>query len=311
MNTIYLETLGNDITGSTTLEEALNKGKLNWTAKSAPVEYHADLPDPFTANGHKVVYKDTDKSVLGVVGINYGIIQNTEAFAIADALIGSKVEFLRAGQSLGQTFIIMRGEKTYLLNEEVNNYIIIRNSFDGSCRLQISWVPVIINASGNKSFLSSDHQRVFAIKHSAAWIKKYGKTFVETLISDGNAALEAYAKSMLSIKYTAAQLTQVLDQFLPLKKDKNGNLKDKANEPILAKRQYFADLLNGTDLAQYSGTAYSVYRALHELETHSFQSAKVKKPTRNEYKKVKNLFTEKSKASEAVKYLEKLVQGKA
>ena len=310
MTTTYLETIGNDITGATNLEEALKKGGLDWIAKSAPVEYHGDLEEALFAPAHKVIYKDTDKSTLGVVGANYGIIQNTEAFAIADALLGSKVEFRRAGQVFGQTFIIMKGEKTYLLNEEVENYIVIRNSFDGSSRLQISWVPVI-NSNGNSYFLGTEHQRVFAIKHSAAWIKKYGKTFVETLVSDGNKALEAYAKSMLGIKYTPAQLTKVLDQFIPLKYDKDGNLKDKANEPILEKRAYFANLLKSQDLAQYDGTAYQVYRALQELETHSFQSAKIKKPARADYKKVKKLFTQKSEATEAIKYLEKVIAGRA
>lgn len=309
MTKTYLESIGKDICGATNLQEALEKGGLDWTAKSSPVEYYADIEELQTAPAYKVVYKDSDKSTLGVVGANYGIIQNTEAFAIADALIGSKVEFRRAGQVLGQTFIIMKGENTFLLNEEVENYIIIRNSFDGSSRLQISWVPVMKTKAGDSYFLDTNNQRVFAIKHSSAWIKKYGKTFVESLISDGNQALQAYANAMLNIKYTPDQLTRVLDQFLPLKYDKNGQPKDKANEAILEKRQHFANTLNSQDLAQQK-TAYGVYKALQELETHSFQSAKVVKPTRNEYKKVKKLFTNGSMATEAVNYLEKLVEGK-
>lgn len=305
---LYLNSIGNDITGSKTLEEALTRGGLNWTAKSAPVEYHADLEEGFTAAQHKVVYKDTDKSVLGVVGINYGVIQNKEAFAIAEALIGGNVEFRRAGQVLGQTYIVMEGEKTQLLNEEVENYIVIRNSFDGSSRLQISWVPVI-KVNGRAYFLTTKSSRVFAIKHSSAWIRKYGKTYVESLITDGNEALEAYAKSLLNQHYTSVQLTQVLDQFLPLKFDKNGNPKTKVNEAILEKRAFFANSLGSQDLAQYQGTVYQVYLALNELETHSFQSAKVRKVDRNNYKKVKKLFTNSSISVEAINYLEKLIEG--
>lgn len=306
----FIENIGNNIIGSKNLEEALEKGGLNWTAKSAPVEYHGDSEAVLFAPNHKVVYKDSDQSVLGVVGKNYGIIQNTEAFAIADALLGSKVEFQRAGQVLGQTFIVMKGEKTYLLNEEVDNYIVIRNSFDGSSRLQISWVPVLNTASGS-TFLGTNYSRVFALKHSATWIKKYGETFVESLISDGNQALQAYAQAMLNIKYSAPQLTKVLDQFFPLKFDKDGNPRDKANEAVLEKRKQFADILKGQDLAQYQGTAYQVYRAIQELETNSFQSVKTRVPTRGEYKKVKHLFTNKTMAPAAVQYLEKVIAGRA
>ena len=94
------------------------------------------------------------------------------------------------------------------------------------------------------------------------------------------------------------------------KTDKDGNLKTKANESILEKRQYFANLLNSQDLAQYQGTIYQVYRALNELETHSFQSARVIKPERNSYKKVKHLFTNKGLATEAIDYLEKVIAGR-
>lgn len=306
----FLDTIGNDIQGSTDLAEALKNGGLDWTAKESSVQYQADSEELRFAPQHKVIYKDSDKSTLGVVGVNYGVIQNTEAFAIAEALIGGNVQFYRAGQVLGQTYLIMKGEKTMLLNDEVDNYIIIRNSFDGSSRLQISWVPVL-NSQNGQVFLGTNHQRVFAIKHSAAWIKKYGKTFVESLVSDGNQALESYARAMLAINYTPAQLTKVLDQFLPLKYDKDGKPRDKANEAVKEKRAQFATILNSVDLAQYSGTAYQVYRALHELETHSFQTAKIKKPTRAEYKRVKYLFTNRSEAVEATRYLEKIVLGKA
>ena len=305
----FLDTIGNSIAGANNLVEALEKGGLNWVAKETPVEYHADSEETRFASQHKVIYKDSDKSVLGVVGAKYGVIQNTEAFAIAEALIGGKVEFHRAGQVLGQTYLVLKGEKTLLLDDLVDNYIVIRNSFDGSSRLQISWVPVL-NTSSGQTFLGTTQQRVFAIKHSASWIKKYGKTFVETLVSDGNKALESYARAMLSIKYTPSQLTRVLDQFLPLKFDKDGKPRDKANEAVMEKRSKLATILNSTDLAKYSGTAYQVYRALHELETHSFQTAKILKPTRAEYKRVKYLFTNKSEAIEASNYLEKIVLGK-
>ena len=87
----------------------------------------------------------------------------------------------------------------------------------------------------------------------------------------------------------------------------NDSIKPLANEKVLEQRQLFANLLNSQDLAQYQGTVYQVYRALNELETHSFQSAKVIKVERNNYKKVKKLFTNSSFSVEAIDYLEKLI----
>ena len=303
--TNFLNSLGKDITGANNLAEALEKAGLNWTAKTSPVEYQADTPDTYyKASAAEVIYKDTDKSVLGVVGNRYGIVQNPEAFAIADALLGLKMEFIRGGQALGQTYLVLRGEPTELLGEQVDNYIVIRNSFDGSCRLQIAWVPVLKGA-----ILGTDHVRVFALKHSANWVKKYGETFVSTLVSDGNQALQAYAESMLRVNYTPEQLTKVLDQFLPLKYNKDGTPNERANKSILEKRAEFSSILGAEDLAQYQGTVYQVYRALHELETRSFQSARVVKPTRAEFKKVKRLFTNSGKADSALSYLNKLING--
>ena len=58
----FINNIGNDITGSKNLQEALEKGGLNWTAKSAPVEYHGDSEAVLFAGNHKVVYKDSDQS---------------------------------------------------------------------------------------------------------------------------------------------------------------------------------------------------------------------------------------------------------
>lgn len=300
----YINTLGNDISKANTLEEALEFGKLNWLAKEAKVQYQADSEEYSEAAGYKVIYKDSDKSTLGVVGSKYGVIQNTEAFAIAEALIGGEVKFYRAGQVLGQTYLILKGEETLLLGELVENYIIIRNSFDGSSRLQIAWVP-LIKAKTGSYLLDTKERRVFTIKHSSKWISKYGKTFVNSIVADGQQALVSYIQAMMNIKCTPVQLTKVLDRVLPLKFDEDGKPRDKANEAVLKRRAELADILNSKDLAQYKGTAYSVYRALVELETKSFQEAKIIKPERNAFKKVKRLFTNNGIAKEAIDALER------
>ena len=300
----YINQLGNDISQATNLKEALQLGKLDWIAKEAKVQYQADSEDYSTAIGYKVVYKDSDKSTLGVVGSNYGVIQNTEAFAIAEALIGGQIKFHRAGQVFGQTYLILKGEDSYLLNDVVENYIIVRNSFDGSSKLQIAWVPVVKATSG-LHFLDTKESRVFTIKHSAKWINKYGKTFVDSIVADGQQALLSYVQAMMSISCSSVQLTKVLDRVLPLKFKEDGQPKEKANEAILKKRAEVASLLNSQDLAQYKGTAYAVYRALSELETKSFQEAKIVKPERNAYKKVKRLFTNNGIAKEAIEAFER------
>ena len=64
--------------------------------------------------GYKVNVRDSDRKVLGVVTDRYKVIQNEEAFAFTDALLGEGVRYETAGSSAGCR---KRTEGNYRRNE--------------------------------------------------------------------------------------------------------------------------------------------------------------------------------------------------
>ena len=65
-------------------EDALILAGLNWNVVQEPI-YTENTEQ---ISGYKVNIRDTDRRVLGVVTDRYKVVQNREAFAFTDELLG-------------------------------------------------------------------------------------------------------------------------------------------------------------------------------------------------------------------------------
>ena len=89
--------LGTKVMEAPTSKEALNLSGLDWKVEQEKI---------YTENGNVVTgfkanVRDTDKKVLGVVTDRYKVVQNEEAFAFTDELIGEGVCYETAGSLQG------------------------------------------------------------------------------------------------------------------------------------------------------------------------------------------------------------------
>lgn len=122
-----------------TVGEAIEASGLGWSVakRRLAVDRGAELPDVLRYRGfggyYATVRQDTDE-VLGVVGERYRIVQNHEAFAFVDQLLGSSIHFETAGSLHG-------GRRVWVLatlpdhvevgGDEVHPYVLLMNSHDG------------------------------------------------------------------------------------------------------------------------------------------------------------------------------------
>ena len=60
---------------------------MNWKVKQKPA--YIDVDGNRINTGYTINYKDSDNTILGVVGKNYKVVQNEDAFAFTDELAGS------------------------------------------------------------------------------------------------------------------------------------------------------------------------------------------------------------------------------
>ena len=93
------------------IDEALDKSGLGWAVATAPVlverqpawtlagrERPAQLE---RAQGYKATLRSDTGALLGIVGADYELLDNREAFRFLDELIGSRLHFETAGSLWG------------------------------------------------------------------------------------------------------------------------------------------------------------------------------------------------------------------
>ena len=132
--------LGVSLPESPTSEDAIVAAGLDWTVEKRPI---------FDANGTQISNyyantRDKDGSVLGVVSGRYEIVQNKEAFAFTDSLVGEGLRYNTAGSLRDGKCIWLLGEMptTKILDDTMENFICFTNTFDGSGAVQCCMTPV-------------------------------------------------------------------------------------------------------------------------------------------------------------------------
>lgn len=148
--------LGQSVDGAMTAEEALVKGGLNYEIEK--VDIFSNVRNPQTndidivniseyLDKVSVIRKDTMQP-LGVVGRDYQVLQNREAFGFLDSLVGENQAVYETVGALGL------GEKVWMMLKlphdiEVNNgkdiskcYLLMYNAHDGTSTIKARFTPI-------------------------------------------------------------------------------------------------------------------------------------------------------------------------
>lgn len=265
-----IDKLGDNIEGSKSIKDALEQAGLDWKAKEAPAQYVVDDGSTKDAGNLRVLYRSDDGGFLGLVGSKYSVIQNEEAFAVADSLVANGMTFVRGGQFGSQTVVTLRGADSDIDGDVIKNYVSLRNSFDGTSKMQFAWIPVRQVCENGLCVEIPGVRRTFEFPHTGSFTKRYAQFYIEEKGEDVISGVKAFAKSLMSIKIKPEELTGILDKFFPvntiLEPKKVGKYTNTKN---LQMREEIAIAMGQVDLANYNGTAYQVFQAFCDFETHS------------------------------------------
>lgn len=156
--------LGTIIEEAPTSDDALRLAGLDWKVIQSDVickDNNEIIP------GFKVNIRDTDKKVLGMVTDKYKIVQNTEAFAFTDALLGEGVRYETAGSlaSGRRVWMLARLEGTKITDEAIDPYLVFTNSHDGTGAVRVAITPVRVVCQNTLNFALSTAQRQWSCAH--------------------------------------------------------------------------------------------------------------------------------------------------
>lgn len=151
----------NEAAGS---REALGLAGLDWNVVQEPIYTEEEE----LIDGYKANVRDSDRRVLGVVTDRYKIIQNREAFAFTDALLGEGVRYETARSLLGgrKVWLLAHMPHEYIISgERISPYLLFSNTHDGSGAVRIALTPVRVVCNNTLNLALSTAKRSWSMMH--------------------------------------------------------------------------------------------------------------------------------------------------
>lgn len=133
--------LGTVIKSAATSAEAIGLAGLDWQVEQWPVSADGPGGQRIACPGRLANVRSDTHAVLGVVGKQYRVFQNAEAFDFMDAIVGEKLAMYETAGSLKggrRVWMLARIPKEYRVGEDlVEPYVLLTNAHDGTQSLRM------------------------------------------------------------------------------------------------------------------------------------------------------------------------------
>lgn len=146
-------------------EGALIAAGLNWNVIQEPIFTGENEP----IRGYKANIRDSDRRVLGVVTDRYKVIQNHEAFAFTDELLGQGVRYETAGslQDGKKVWLLAHMPHEYIISgERISPYLLFSNTHDGSGAIKVALTPIRVVCNNTLNLALSTAKRSWSMVHT-------------------------------------------------------------------------------------------------------------------------------------------------
>lgn len=263
-------------------KEALIQAGLDWKVEQTDV-YAASGE---RISGYKANIRDIDRSVLGIVGDRYKIVQNEEAFAFTDGLLGEGVKYETAGSLAGGKIVWMLAklpEKYIISGDAIEPYLVFCNSHDGSGAIRVAMTPVRVVCQNTLNLALKGASRVWSARHTGNVMSRMDEAR-ETL-QLANAYMSQLGRSINELqakKLTDKKVLAMIDSLYPVSEDlsemqKKNNLKQQET----LKMSYF----DAPDLQGVGKNGYRFINAVSDMAYHGKPLRQTKNYNENLFKK--------------------------
>lgn len=157
--------LGTKVMETPDSEGALIAAGLNWNVIQEPIFTGKNEP----IRGYKANIRDSDRRVLGVVTDRYKVIQNHEAFAFTDELLGQGVRYETAGslQDGKKVWLLAHMPHEYIISgERISPYLLFSNTHDGSGAIKVALTPIRVVCNNTLNLALSTAKRSWSMVHT-------------------------------------------------------------------------------------------------------------------------------------------------
>lgn len=260
--------MGTRVEEAPTSEDALHLAGLDWRVRQVPAI--ANIYDDTKETGYYVNYRDTDNKILGVVSEQYKIVQNKEAFAFTDEIVGGDVRYETAG-ALNEgkiVWLLARMPETEVLGDRFENYFLFSNSHNGSSAVRATITPVRVVCQNTLNLALNGAQRTWSFVHrgnvfnrlqearqTLEMASRYQEEFVKT------------AEKLALKKYTAQEVRSIIDRLFPI--EDGETLTERRLQNMIRQREQFEKALDADDVQNFKGTAWGLLNAVSDYAFHA------------------------------------------
>lgn len=254
-------------------KEALELAGLDWQVEQKDIYTNGETLVP----GYKANVRNSDQRVLGVVSDRYQVVQNEEAFAFTDELLGGGVRYETAGALQGgrRTFILARLPQRFIIaGDEITPYFVIMNSHDASCSIKAAMTPVRVVCQNTLNLAFRTAKRTWMTKHTSNIMERIDDAritlqFAEQYMKELGKGVDELARKRLTDK----KVMEYMSEFFPVTPDMTAAQR-KNNLSLLGdmKARYF----DAPDLQDMGKNGYRFVNAVSDFATYAEPIRKTK-----------------------------------
>lgn len=247
--------------------EALEVSGLDWKVIQKPII----TIDGISVEGYKANIRDYDKKVLGVVTDRYKVMQNSEAFAFTDDLLGNGVRYETAGslQEGRKIWLLAKLPNEYImLGDRISPYLVFSNAHDGSGAIRVAMTPIRVVCQNTLNLALSTASRSWSAIHTGD---------IQSKLDDARQTLFLAEKYMDSlgrefenlnrIKLSDTKVIDYINILLPIDENNSSPIQERNINKLRddMKARYF----DAPDLLDVGRNGYRFVNAVSDFATHS------------------------------------------
>lgn len=258
--------VGMNVRGAFSSKEVMQRAGLDWSVSSRKLYLSDGSPVP----GVKANVRSTDNKVLGIVGPDYKIVQNAEAFSFMDQVLGEGVTYETAGALKGgrRVWVLAHIPGEYrFVEDKADPYILFSTTHNGSGAIKVCLTPIRVVCMNTLNLAIKTATRSWSIVHKGLMDQKIANA-KNTLIASKEymGALCDEMVNLNEIKLTDTQVYDYVKKLIPMPLDPS----EVTRRNVSSKRTELMDRYElAPDLAHVDRSAYRFVNAVSDFATHS------------------------------------------
>lgn len=258
--------LGTRVIEAPDSREALFVAGLDWKVLQEPIYTETEE----LIEGYKANVRDSDRRVLGVVTDRYKVIQNEEAFAFTDALLGEGVRYETAGSLQGgrKVWMLAHMPHEYIISgEHISPYLLFSNTHDGSGAIKVALTPIRVVCNNTLNLALATAKRSWSMIHTGD-IKEKMQEAQNTLFM-AEKYMDSLGKEFENLRMKKTTDKQVMDYIEVLLPMEDSTTPQQAKNIRRLREDLKMRYFDAPDLQDVGKNAYRFVNAVSDFATHA------------------------------------------